>query len=452
MKMQFLNDLIDSVTTHGRRLLALEPREAHVSLDELLALSAQLLSMRGEASGIALAQSILDGYAALDTPARRNFLRAVNDGMGPDAEKLSDAIASHQAAPTAQTARALHDAAEPKRQEWIRRLNMAPQGTLALVRMRADVLAALAAGEPFDALDADFLHLFSSWFNRGFLELRPVDWSTPANILEKIIRYEAVHEIKDWDDLRRRLAPEDRRCFAFFHPRLHDEPLIFVEVALMAEMPDAIQPLLAADRAPLAAKQATTAVFYSISNCQPGLAGVSFGHFLIKQVVDELRRDHAGIRQCVTLSPVPGFAGWLQKEMDNPQSVFLSEADRALFAAHLQPGWEKKDAAIAALREPLLSHAAAYFLKARDRRGRTPDPVARFHLGNGARLERLNFGGDISEKGLKQSHGLMVNYLYDLTHIIENHEQFANEGVVIAASAVRKKLRADHAALKISVP
>ncbi|MGL4812795.1 MAG: malonyl-CoA decarboxylase domain-containing protein, partial [Beijerinckiaceae bacterium] len=274
--MPFLNDLIDAVTERGRKLLALDGRDSlRATPDDLVAISLQLLSIRGEASGIALAQSILDGYARLEPAARRAFLRRINDELGPEAARLDAAIAAHTAAPSAQTTRELHDAAEPKRQEWIRRLNMAPQGTLALVRMREDVLAARAEGEALDALDADFHHLLSSWFNRGFLVLRPIDWATPANILEKIIRYEAVHEIQDWDDLRRRLAPEDRRCFAFFHPRLADEPLIFVEVALMAAIPDAIAPLLAKGRMTLPVKQATTAVFYSISNCQPGLAGVS---------------------------------------------------------------------------------------------------------------------------------------------------------------------------------
>ncbi|MGL4324481.1 MAG: malonyl-CoA decarboxylase [Beijerinckiaceae bacterium] len=441
MKMQFLNDLIDTVTERGRRLLALEPRGGRITPDHLLGLSAQLLSMRGEATGIALAQSILDGYAALTPDAQRGFLKSINDTLGPDDTLLARAIAAHTAAPTAQTARALHDAAEPKRQEWIRRLNMAPRGTLALVRMREDVLAARSKGVDLEALDADFLHLLSSWFNRGFLELRPIDWSTPANILEKIIRYEAVHEIQDWDDLRRRLAPVDRRCFGFFHPRLTDEPLIFVEVALMAAMPDAIQPLLAKGRAALPVKNATTAVFYSISNCQPGLAGVSFGNFLIKQVVDELRRDNPAIKNFVTLSPVPGFAAWLEKERANPQSVFISDLDRNLLNQHMQPGWDNSETARAALREPLLSLAAHYFLKARDRKNRTPDPVARFHLGNGARLERLNFLGDMSAKSLAQSHGLMVNYLYDLDTIIENHERFANDGTVMAASGVRKRVR-----------
>ncbi|MGL5733531.1 MAG: malonyl-CoA decarboxylase [Beijerinckiaceae bacterium] len=440
--MPFLNDLIDAVTERGRKLLALDGRDSlRATPDDLVAISLQLLSIRGETSGIALAQSILDGYARLEPAARRAFLRRINDELGPEAARLDAAIAAHTAAPSAQTTRELHDAAEPKRQEWIRRLNMAPQGTLALVRMREDVLAARAEGEALDALDADFHHLLSSWFNRGFLVLRPIDWATPANILEKIIRYEAVHEIQDWDDLRRRLAPEDRRCFAFFHPRLADEPLIFVEVALMAAIPDAIAPLLTADRTPLPVKQATTAVFYSISNCQPGLAGVSFGNFLIKQVVDELKRDHAAIKNFVTLSPVPGFAAWLKKEMDNPQSAVINAADRAILKTHLTPFWEKNETARAALREPLLSLAAHYFLKARDRKGRTPDPVARFHLGNGARLERLNFLGDVSDKGLKQAHGLMVNYLYDLDTIIDNHERFANDGTVMAASAVRKRVR-----------
>jgi malonyl-CoA decarboxylase len=291
------------------------------------------------------------------------------------------------------------------------------------------------------AVDADFVHLFSSWFNRGFLVLRRIDWSTPAMILEKIIRYEAVHEIASWDDLRRRIDPPDRRCYAFFHPALVDEPLIFVEVALTREIPDAVGPILATGRNGIAPDKTKVAVFYSISNCQRGLAGVSFGNFLIKQVVEEVSREHSKLQTYVTLSPAPDFARWLDRERKTENSQALSADDREALKGLDQPGWWRESGQYEVLKEPLLRAAAWYYLNARNRRGLPVDPVARFHLGNGARLERLNWLGDVTEKGLAQSYGLMVNYLYDLEDIEKNHESFAEGRRVAASSAVRRHLR-----------
>ena len=307
--------------------------------------------------------------------------------------------------------------------------------------MRDQLIDALDHRDDLKAVDADFVHLFSSWFNRGFLVLRRIDWSTPAIVLEKIIRYEAVHEIRDWLDLRRRIDPPDRRCYAFFHPALVDEPLIFVEVALTPNIADAIAPILAVERAPLPPARANSAVFYSISNCQRGLAGVSFGHFLIKQVVEEICREMPRLSTFVTLSPVPGFAKWLARERANDGSPFLTADDRARLAAlDLPAWWENKDTEDT-VREPLLRAAASYFLAARTPRGVPVDPVARFHLGNGARLEQLDWLADTSPKGLEQSHGLMVNYLYDLDDIEKNHESYAASRTIVASNAVRRLAR-----------
>jgi malonyl-CoA decarboxylase len=281
--------------------------------------------------------------------------------------------------------------------------------------------------------------LLSSWFNRGFLVLRRIDWSTPAIILEKVIRYEAVHEIHDWNDLRRRIDPVDRRCYAFFHPAMVDEPLIFVEVALTEAIPAAIAPLLAVDRQPVAIERARTAVFYSISNCQRGLGGISFGNFLIKQVVEELRRELPKLENFVTLSPVPGFMQWLKQAPDLP----VSDEERPLLD-HLQnPGWVEDSELTAQLRAVLEPLAAYYFLKAKTSKGRLIDSVARFHLGNGARLERIDWLGDLSPKGLRESAGIMVNYLYRLDDIEKNHEAYANQGEIAASSAVKKLLKTD---------
>ncbi len=436
----FFTGLLQTVAQRGRALVGYRRAEP-LGVERLLDLAQTLLTGRGEASGIALAQSILAGYAALAPAQRLEFLTGAATRFGPDLAALGAAAQAFLANPVESEAAALRRLAEPPRQELMRRLNHAPGATLALVRMREDMAEARAQSPPLTALDDDFVHLFSSWFNRGFLVLRRIDWTTPANILEKIIRYEAVHAIHGWDDLRRRLEPPDRRLYAFFHPALGDEPLIFVEVALTDAMPAAIAPLLATDRSELAPQAATTAVFYSISSAQRGLARVSFGNFLIKQVVEDLKRELPRLTSFVTLSPAPDFAAWLRREAEDEQSQTISLPARRTLALLEKPNWPTKAAAREALGRTLVPLAAHYFLHARTASGRIVDPVARFHLGNGARLERINPFGDLSEAALRQSHGLMVNYLYDLDHIEENHETFANRGEVVASPAVRKLAR-----------
>lgn len=442
--ISFLGDLIQSITDTGRGLIERVRRSPDVADGKgLILLARDLLSRRGEASGVALARHILDRYEALSKAEKQVFLREVAVHFGPDHERLEKAMEAYQAAPTRATMVAVHHAAEPLSQELIRRLNLAPGGTHALVRMREDLFEAMEGVPALESLDQDFAHLFASWFNRGFLVLRRIDWTTPAHLLEKIIQYEAVHAISGFYDLRQRLAPPDRRCFAFFHPALIDEPLIFVEVALTDAIPEAIEPILADERVHLPLKEANTAVFYSISNCQKGLRGVSFGNFLIKQVVEDLKRDAPSLKTFVTLSPVPGFAVWLDRERKADASEFIPEMDKVALAALDNPDWAASADIREALRKPLAGAAAAYFLKARSASGRPIDPVARFHLGNGARLEKLDLYGDLSTKGLRQSKGLMVNYLYDLDAIERNHEAYANQREVVASSAVKKALRVE---------
>jgi len=442
----FLNELMQTLGGRGRALIG-RSREA-IAHGDLVALGELLLSRRGEASGVALAGTLLETYAAAPLASRLSFLTALADRFGPDRTRLDKALHAYERDPGPATINALHAATEPRRQELIRRLNLAPGGTSALVKMREELLVHLPARPDLQSVDADFRHLFSSWFNRGFLVLRPIDWTTPANILEKIIRYEAVHAINDWNDLRNRLEPPDRRCFAFFHPQLADEPLIFVEVALTTDTPASIAPLLDTSRTPIAARDATTAVFYSISNTQKGLGGVSFGNFLIKQVVDDLKRELPGLDTFVTLSPVPDFAIWLASEREAAASAVLNEENREALALLDEANWHGDPLKAETVRKALLPAAAYYFLKAKTSRSRPIDPVARFHLGNGARLERLNFLGDASPKALQQAHGLMVNYLYKLDDIETNHERFADKGEVVAATTVRKMLRPDPAADK----
>ena len=387
----------------------------------LLAMARDLLGERSQSSGVGLAGRLLAHYAALDAPQKLAFFAGLADEFAPSPAAIEHAWQAYQAKPGPCSLAGVTQAAEPPRQELLRRLNQAPSATADLVRLRADLLGLLPDHPELAPVEADLVHLLRSWFNRGFLVLRRIDWSSPADILERIIRYEAVHSIATWAELRDRLLPQDRRCYAFVHPAMPDEPLIFVEVALSATIPASIQTLLAADRAELPADQAKVAVFYSISNCQAGLAGISFGQFLIKQVVEELSGEFPALSTFVTLSPVPGFQRWLSArgEQDLP--------------ADLPPGDPR------AVRRMAL--AARYFLTERDRRGRLLDPVARFHLGNGARVERLCWMGDTSAKGMKQSGGLMVNYLYDLSTLEANHEAFSREGTVVASPALHKLLR-----------
>ncbi|HEY1781805.1 MAG TPA: malonyl-CoA decarboxylase [Roseiarcus sp.] len=449
MSNAFFYDLLASVAERGRSMLKIKPwpKDADNRVDQLVADCRALVAGVGEASGIALAAEILGRYRTLDPSDHAAFFRALADDFGPDRERVREAVASFGSDGDEARLSEIHYASEPRRHELFRRLNRAPGGTATLVAMRADLIQLMNQNPSLAIVDRDFLHLFGSWFNRGFLVLRRIDWSSPAALLEKIIRYEAVHEIGDWDELRRRIDPADRRCYAFFHPRLVDEPLIFVEVALTLGPPAAIAPLLAEKRAHVAPDKARVAAFYSISNCQRGLAGVNFGNFLIKQVVEEIRREWPSIETFVTLSPVPGFRAWLETTED-PAIASMKTAALEMAATD---DWPTSGAA-AKLRAAIEPLAAHYFLKARRPDGRVIDPVARFHLGNGARLERIDWEGDLSPKGLAESFGIMVNYLYDLDEIERNHEAFVNRGEIAASAAVKKLVPAAPSRLRAALP
>lgn len=386
-----------------------------------------LQSERGEVSGQRLSQDVLSVYAGLDDDAKLAFFRMLTDEMDVLPEAIITAARGYAAHHDAATLARLLSAAEPPRQELLRRLNQAPGATGALVQMRADLLRLCRENPELGRTDLDFVHLFASWFNRGFLVLRQIDWSSPASILEKIIAYEAVHAINSWADLRRRLEPPDRRCFAFFHPAMPDEPLIFVEVALVEGTPGSVQALLQDGAQPLDAARAETAVFYSISNCQKGLQGISFGSSLIKQVVEVLRRELPHLRTFVTLSPVQGFAAWLRAQADAG-----SAAARAITEAH-----DRDPQALVAQGSALRALTAHYLLDIKRPDGRPVDPVARFHLGNGAQLADVHADADLSDTGLARSFGAMVNYLYDLPALETRLENFARDGSVAAARSVR---------------
>jgi len=373
-------------------------------------LASDLVGSAGETSELALAGDIISGFDKLSDDKKLDFFRYIATVMNIDPQMVRTTLEDYESNPSKSSYRAFMSAAEPRRQELIRRLNQVSGATGALVGMRADLLR-LGKSEPeLEALDLDFRHLFASWFNRGFLVLRPINWESPAHILEKIIAYEAVHAIDSWEDLRRRLEPADRRCFAFFHPAMPDEPLIFVEVALIKGIPNSVQALLAEDRASMPAEDADTAVFYSISNCQAGLASISFGNSLIKQVASDLAAELGDLTTFVTLSPIPGLTGWLQ-ETGVP--------------------WDTDSPA------EMRAKAAHYLLQAKGCRGLPADPVARFHLGNGAIIHAVHSDADVSDKGRAQSGGTMVSYLYDLNKVAQNHEKFATSKVVTATAEVQ---------------
>jgi len=415
----------------GRRRL-LESRPGIAEARRTIELCRALLSERGEVSGTRLAIRTLASYQALHGDALEAFLDLLVEEFSPDREQLARAIVAYQDRPSATTLAGLQAAAESPCQELFRRLNLAPTATRALIDLRRHLLPTLSANPNRAPLERDLMHLFRSWFNRGFLVLRRVDWQSPAAILEKLIQYERVHLIQDWRDLRRRLQ-DDRRCYAFFHPSLPDEPLIFVEVALAKGLSGNVGPLLAADAPVGNVSQANSAIFYSITNCQVGLSGISFGNFLIKQVVEDLGRELTRIRTFASLSPMPGFCAWLRSE-----KVWASlSAELRKQLQKLDAPDSKSEPVPASLKPEVMNLGATYLLFAK--RERAPlDSVARFHLTNGARAERLNWMADASEAGLRQSLGLMVNYVYELAAVEQNHEAFARRDEVIASRELRR--------------
>ncbi|RVU85617.1 MCD, Malonyl-CoA decarboxylase MCD [Leucothrix sargassi] len=426
-----LSDFLTRVTDIGRNLDSVIKQQEKPLLEQC----ETLLNKQGEATGLAQAQQVLKRYEQLDDAQRSEFFLAILGRFGTDNAAIEQAISQWQQDKSEANARALHFASEPKSQNLLRRMNQAPKGTLALVKMRADLLRFSREHPELKELDQDFAHLFASWFNRGFLKLRTMDWGTPANILEKVIAYEAVHEISSWSDLRQRVADPDRRLYSYFHPALGIEPLIFVEVALTDHVPAAIGPILEKQREPLDPELATTAVFYSISNCQMGLKGISFGNFLIKQVVENLREELPKLETFITLSPVPGLRRWALKQLDQPEAVVTAEQlelIRSLERAQL-------DGTLDSLIENNKSFkalVATYLVSARSPRGGAADPVSRFHLGNGAQLEDIHLKADVSENGLKNAWGCMVNYQYQIKHIERNHEAYVNNDEIIASSKV----------------
>ncbi|GAA5170183.1 MULTISPECIES: malonyl-CoA decarboxylase [Halomonadaceae] len=435
MNMSFLQELFSTITQRDALRRKRSEALAPVSHAELIAACKALLESDGEASSITLARRALDLYARLGEDDKLRFFERLTGEFSADPEHIDAAYQRYQASRDNRDLQALFDACEPSRQEVLRRLNLTTDGTHELVGMREDLLGLLKAHPDLQPLNADFGHLFGSWFNRGFLVLRRIDWNTPAAILERIIHYEAVHEIQDWNDLRRRLDARDRRCFAFFHPAIGDEPLIFVEVALHRGLPDRIQPILSGTHGVEDPDSVDSAAFFGISNCQTGLRGISFGNFLIKQVVQELKQELPNLRHFVTLSPVPGFRQWLDSLRDSEDR--LDDEARETLALLDEPDWHSDPAKADRLRDAIKPLAAHYLLHEKNAQGLPLNPVARFHLGNGAELNRINWLGDVSTKGLQQAAGLMVNYLYVPEEIERNHEHYTTNGTIARSSSVR---------------
>lgn len=444
------------IAESARGVLGGAPR-AELSGDDLGRLRQQMLdcldARGGEVSARARAADLGRTYLALDAPGRERFLQLLAREFDVDRREVDRRCAALIEAngPVERTAAeaALREALEPPRITLLRQFNALPEGVKFLVDRRAEMLSPGARDPALRALAEDLRRLLANWFDVGFLELRRISWESPAALLEKLMLYEAVHEIRGWTDLKNRLEA-DRRCFAFFHPRMPDEPLIFVEVALVSGMAGNVHALLD-ETAPIGdPRAADSAIFYSISNCQRGLVGISFGDFLIKRVVDALALELPRLKIFATLSPIPGFRAWLDRQrpedlLPTPERAAVTQAageETELPRLLDRSGWHEEPRLAAALREPLLRLCARYLVGERSARGRALDPVANFHLSNGARIERLNWLGDVSPKGLQQSAGIMVNYLYRLGDIEANHEAYHGEGRVAASAAVRNLARA----------
>ncbi|RCL44649.1 MAG: decarboxylase [SAR86 cluster bacterium] len=394
--MSFFQNIISSIMRNPLRKGLFGGEEFGVLHKDINKALDAVMSTSGEVSSLVYAEHLLNLIEALNDQDLITFLQTLSAKYDIDPGALSKATVNYSKEKNQANLEKVTKSSEPLWVELFRRLNTTQDGTVKLIRLRERIRGLLKDNPEIAFFNSSLLSLFKGWFNPSFLVLEKIDWSTPANILEKIIEYEAVHEINSWDDLRARLAPDDRRCFAFFHPLIPDEPLIFVEVALCNKTPESINEVIKIDREIVNYKDINTAVFYSISNCQDGLSGISFGNFLIKQVAHKLKQEVDSIEKFVTLSPVPGFVRWLESKSKDQN-----------------------------IDDDNLTAEALLYLTASEREDKLPnDPVARFHLGNGAILEKINLNADLSKKGILQSKGMMVNYLYNLELLEKNHELF----------------------------
>ena len=423
-KFSFFSDLVNTLFDKKNRkknLSFLFEKKQNKSLLEYIE---NVNEAKGEISALNYSEELFDHLSNCDHKTLVSFFEYLEKDYDLEIDSIQEILQNYNKKKEYNFYRDIKKISESKRSEIFRRLNSTQHGTINLVKLRKKLLDLLDEYPNFKKIDYDLSSLFKDWFNRGFLILKPIDWETPANILEKIIQYEAVHQIKSWDELRSRLEPEDRKCFAYFHPAMEDEPLIFIEVALTEDIPEKISQILNPDRLMINSQEATTAVFYSISNCQQGLQGISFGNFLIKQVAKDLQNNFKNLSKFVTLSPVPGFTKWLKSN----ESILFDKIHNKLSLNKIQKS------------EATLNKSILKYFYISNRLDELPnDPVARFHLGNGAILERINFSSDISEKGLEQSFGYMVNYLYNLEEVELNHEKYVVDKKINTSKSLEKE-------------
>jgi malonyl-CoA decarboxylase len=426
--MRIFQDLMPSLRLDRWTPSVLRKHLMNEETESIESLCSMMMESDGEYSSLLLAERILNAYEGLTESDRLEFFKTLFNDYDIDIDEVKVALDQYEAKPNAYNLVRLTGTSEPRRQELLRRINLAPDGARRLVKMREHLLNAMRDNPEFKRVDTDFHHLFNAWFNRGFLVMEPLDWSTPAHILEKIIAYEAVHEIESWRELRRRLEPADRYCYGFFHPSMGDDPLVFVEVALTNHIPRGISEILQREDETEIPESTTCAIFYSISNCHRGLAGVSFGNFLIKQVATNMKQRFPQLKTFSTISPAPGFRDWL---------VSAAAQDEELAGLMAEFGIDASEEVCAKLEKV----AARYFLQEKNSRDEPMDPVARFHLKNGALLERINILGNPSAKGMEGSFGTMINYVYDLSKVEDNHEKYVRKNKVICSSQVRKLLK-----------
>ena len=389
--------------------------------DSITGLLDKVINCKGEASALAYSETLMTKIENLNDKELLDFFLLLSKDYDFDNQELLQSVSNYADNNSTQNYTSMTSKFHSKRMEIFKNLNSIERGTIRLVNIRERLLDLIKENIKLKKVDIDLSNLFKNWFNRGFLVTHPITWDTSAKILEKIIKYEAVHEISSWLDLRNRLKPEDRRCYSFFHPRMEDEPLIFVEVALTSEIPSKIDDILDLNRAKTNPDKFKTAVFYSISNCQKGLKGISFGNFLLKQVVMELKKEFPSLETFVTLSPVPDFNKWLKQNNPTLHDKIID-----------------KDSILSAEKE-ILNNSIEYFFEAKHKDGLPLDPVQRFHLSNGASLDKIHFMGNPSNKGIANSLGLMVNYKYQMDNLEKNHEQYFSRETISSSKSLLSK-------------
>lgn len=427
--------ILDPIADAGEKFLDLTKFHGTAN-QKLLDLCKDLISHKGVASGIALAREVVNHYQKLNQEEKLTFFLDLDKQFGPSLPEIEKVAKDFVNQPGEQSLRLLTTSLQSNRQKLFSRMNMAPNGTRAIVDLRKDLLKFIRSNPELKTVDDDLKVLLKSWFNPGFLVLKRINWDTEASILEKIIQYEAVHNIENWNDLKQRLV-KDRRCFAYFHPALEDEPLIFVEVALTKGITGSIQEIFSKESN--GKNNWDTAIFYSINNCQRGLRQIPLGNFLFKMVATELAEELPAIKTYSTLSPVPGFADWLKEELQSDSSDIIPDSDKDVLKLLEDPEWFTDEEKRKNFKKPVISACANYLVGVK-KNGYPVNPVAKFHFGNGAKLYRINWMGNTSEHGIAESFGLMVNYLYDLKNIESNHEAYVQRGELAISKSIRKKI------------